>query len=95
MVLNTLSSLATLPGAAIAYFLLGEIREAIPFILALSAASFIYIATLDLVPSLHRKFAVKPALLQFLLILAGIGTIGLFRFRKQRIFIVFCLILSR
>ena len=80
LVLNTLSSLATLPGALIAYFFLGETREAIPFILALSAASFIYIATVDLVPSLHREVGVKPALLQLILMLAGIGTIGLFRF---------------
>ena len=80
LVLNTLSSLTTLPGAVIAYFFLGETREAIPFILALSAASFIYIATVDLVPSLHREIGAKPALLQFVLMLAGIGTIGLFRF---------------
>ncbi len=80
LVLNTLSSLTTLPGAVIAYFFLGETREAIPFILALSAASFIYIATVDLVPSLHREIGMKPALLQFVLLLAGIGTIGLFRF---------------
>jgi zinc and cadmium transporter len=79
LVLNTMSSLATLPGAVTAYFFLGETREAIPYILALSAASFIYIATADLVPGLHRKTGVKPALLQIVLLLAGIGTIGLFQ----------------
>lgn len=80
LVLNTLSSMATLPGAVIAYFFLGQTREAIPYILALSAASFIYIATADLVPSLHRKAGVKSGLLQLILLLVGIGTIGLFKF---------------
>ena len=79
LVLNLLSSLATLPGAVIAYFFLGSTREAVPFILALSAASFIYIAVADLVPSLHRQIGLKAALMQFVLILAGIGTIAIFQ----------------
>ena len=80
LALNTLSSLATLPGAVIAYFFLGATREAVPFILALSAASFIYIAVADLVPSLHRQTGLKPAIRQIVLVLAGIGTIAIFRF---------------
>jgi len=79
LILNTLSSLATLPGAVIAYYFLGASQEAIPFILALSAASFIYIAIADLVPSLHRQVGLKPALMQIVLILAGIGTIAVFQ----------------
>ena len=79
LILNMLSSLTTLPGAVIAYFFLGATREAVPFILALSAASFIYIAVADLVPSLHRQIGLKPALMQFALLLAGIGTIAIFR----------------
>lgn len=79
LTLNLLSSLTTLPGAVIAYFFLGATREAVPFILALSASSFIYIAIADLVPSLHRQTGIKPALTQLALILAGIGTIAVFR----------------
>ncbi len=44
-ILNTLSAATTLPGAVLAYFWLGETRAAVPYILAISAASFIYIAT--------------------------------------------------
>jgi zinc and cadmium transporter len=80
LVLNMLSSLATLPGAVIAYYFLGTTMEAVPYILALSAASFIYIAVADLVPSLHRQIGLKPALMQFVLVLAGIGTIAIFQF---------------
>jgi zinc and cadmium transporter len=36
-------------------FWLAHVQATIPYILALSAASFIYIALADLVPSLHRR----------------------------------------
>ncbi len=76
--LNTLSSLATIPGAVIAYFYLAQTLAAVPFILAISAASFIYIAVADLVPTLHREIGIRPALIQFSLMLAGIATIAVF-----------------
>ncbi|MBC8264705.1 MAG: ZIP family metal transporter [Anaerolineales bacterium] len=77
---NALSSLSTLPGAILAYFFLSQMQMAISYILALSAASFIYIATADLIPSLHREFGLGASVRQFLLMLAGIGTIILFHF---------------
>jgi zinc and cadmium transporter len=80
MVLNGLSSVATLPGAVAAYFWLGETRAAAPFILALSAASFIYIAMADLIPELHRQVTPADSLRQLGLLLAGIGTIAFFHF---------------
>jgi zinc and cadmium transporter len=46
--------------------------------MAISAASFIYIAIADLIPSLHHKSELKQAIRQFIFILAGIGTIALF-----------------
>ncbi|MEJ2346102.1 MAG: ZIP family metal transporter [Gammaproteobacteria bacterium] len=78
--LNMLSSLSTLPGAVIAYYFLGATAEAVPYILALSAASFIYIAVADLVPSLHRQLGLRSGLRQLVLMLAGIGTIAVFQF---------------
>lgn len=77
LLLNTLSSAATLPGAVLAYFWLDEVRQAVPFILALSAASFIYIAAADLIPGLHRQVAPAASIRQLVLLLAGIGTIAL------------------
>jgi zinc and cadmium transporter len=76
--LNALSASATLPGAIMAYFWLGATREAVPYMLALSAASFIYIATADLIPGLHREATLGAGLRQLVLLLAGIGTIALF-----------------
>lgn len=80
LLLNGLSSAATLPGALAAHFWLAETRAAVPYILALSAASFIYIATADLIPGLHRQTSLPAALRQLILLLAGIGTIAFFRF---------------
>jgi len=78
ILLNGLSAAATLPGAVLGYYWLGVFGSAVPFILALSAASFIYIATVDLIPELHRKVNVADSLRQLILLLAGIGTIALF-----------------
>lgn len=80
LLLNLLSSAATLPGALFGYLFLAEVKSAVPYILALSAASFIYIAVADLVPSLHRHTGLKSSLRQVVLLLAGIATIALFRF---------------
>jgi len=77
---NLLSSITTLPGVLIGWFWLDDVRQAIPYVLAVSAASFIYIAVADLVPSLHRRTGAEAVVKQAALILAGIGTIALFRF---------------
>jgi zinc and cadmium transporter len=78
IVLNGLSAATTLPGAMLAYFWLGDMRAAVPYILAISAASFIYIAAADLIPGLHRQVKASASLRQFVLLLAGIGTIAIF-----------------
>jgi zinc and cadmium transporter len=77
--LNMLSAAATLPGAVAGYFSLAQMTEAIPYILALSAASFIYIALADLIPALHRRMRPAGSVLQLALLLAGIATIALMR----------------
>nr|WP_304748893.1 ZIP family metal transporter [Rhodoferax sp.] len=74
--LNTLSASTTLPGALAGYFWLAQMQEAIAYILALSAASFVYIALADLVPSLHQKTTASQSILQLVLLLTGIGTIA-------------------
>jgi zinc and cadmium transporter len=73
--LNALSSSSTIPAALISYYLLDTINSLIPIFLAISAASFIYIALTDLAPNLHRKLEVTHSIRQILLIIAGICTI--------------------
>jgi len=76
---NLLSSAATLPGALLGYLYLDTARRAIPYFLAISAASFVYVALADLIPSLHRRLGVRATVTQSALLLAGIGTIAAFR----------------
>jgi zinc and cadmium transporter len=78
LLLNILSSLSTIPAAIVAYYALEAIHAAIPYVMAISAASFLYIALTDLCPELHREIGPSFAIRQFLLILAGIGTIVLY-----------------
>ena len=49
--------------------------EAVPYILAISAASFIYIAVADLIPGLHKRSQVKESLQQVGLIFLGVMVI--------------------
>lgn len=78
LILNTLSAAATVPGALFAYFWLSETRAVVPYVLAISAASFIYIATADLIPGLHKQVTMTDSLRQLILLLAGIVTIVIF-----------------
>jgi zinc and cadmium transporter len=80
LALNALSSTATLPGALAGYFWLADVQGLVPYVLALSAASFIYIAVADLLPGLHRR--PSGGWHQLVLILAGIGTIAAFHFQR-------------
>ena len=74
---NLLSSLSNLLAAIIAYFTLEIIHSAIPYVMAFSAAGFLYIALSDLYPQLHKKREFGTSLQQFIMILAGIGTMVL------------------
>ncbi|MDA8254773.1 MAG: ZIP family metal transporter [Betaproteobacteria bacterium] len=74
---NLLSSLATLVGAMLAYVALGQVQSAVPVLLALAAASMIYVAVADLIPGLHKRTEIRATVQQVLLIGAGIGTIVL------------------
>lgn len=75
LVMNGFSGLATLAGAVIAYFALASIRDWIPEILAIAAASMIYVAVADLIPGLHKRTALRESLVQVAFILLGIASI--------------------
>lgn len=81
LLLNSLSAATTLPGAVMAYLWLDEMHEATPYILALSAASFIYIATADMIPGLHQQVTPAALLKQLLLLVLGVGSIALFHLK--------------
>jgi zinc and cadmium transporter len=75
LVMNGLSGLATVVGALIAYAALSHVTAWIPEILAIAAASMIYIAVADLIPGLHRRTALSDTLVQVSFICIGIALI--------------------
>jgi zinc and cadmium transporter len=74
---NLLSSLATLVGGLLAWVALASAQSAVPVLLALGAASMIYVAVADLIPGLHKRRELGATVQQVLLIGAGIGSIVL------------------
>lgn len=69
---NLLSSSATIPSAIISYFILDIFQTTVPIFLAISAASFLYIALSDLTPQLHEKTETKEIIKQLALVVIGI-----------------------
>jgi zinc and cadmium transporter len=78
LMLNVVSGASGLAGATLAYFAVEVIPGIRPYILAMSAASLLYIAMSDLIPDLHRGEVNANAFRQVFLIAAGIGTIVIF-----------------
>lgn len=72
---NVLSSLTTVVGALLAFYSLSALQDLIPYVLAVAAASFIYIAVADLIPGLHERTQLRAALQQISLIVLGVGVI--------------------
>ncbi len=77
LALNLLSSLAMLVGALLAYFTLRAAQEWIGTVLALAAASMIYVAVADLIPGLHRRPELRATAQQVVLIALGVALIWL------------------
>ena len=75
LLLNILSSLSTILGSIVAYYALGVVHTAIPYTMAFSAASFLYISLADLTPELHHEIGLGSAIRQLLLMLFGVATI--------------------
>lgn len=74
---NIIASLATVAGALLAYFSLGDAQQLLPYVLAVAASSFIYIAVADLIPGLHRRSQLNATTQQVVLIALGIVVIYL------------------
>jgi zinc and cadmium transporter len=60
---NVLASLTTIVGGVVAYFSLSLAVGVLPFVLAIAASSFIYVAVADLIPGRPRHlfvFSMRP-----------------------------------
>jgi zinc and cadmium transporter len=74
---NFISALTAVLGALVAYYLSFYIQNMTPIIASFSAGGFIYIATADLVPELHKERSLKKGIIQLALFILGIALIWL------------------
>jgi len=77
MLFNLLSSAAMVAGGVLGYFALQAVEQWIPSLLALAAASMLYVSVADLIPGLHRRPELAATLQQVVLIALGVLTIWL------------------
>ena len=73
---NSLASLSSVVGGVIGYFALASAQGAIPYVVVLAAASFIYIAVADLIPWMQRRADSVSSAWQIVMVGAGIGLIA-------------------
>ena len=77
LLMNMLSSFATVIGGVLAYFMLHSMNFLVQPLLSLASASMIYVAMSDLIPSLHKRPEINATIQQVTLILLGISSIWL------------------
>ncbi|MEO8738456.1 MAG: ZIP family metal transporter [Casimicrobiaceae bacterium] len=81
---NLVTGAATLAGGLAGYSALASMQQILPTVLALAAASLLYVAVADLIPSLHRHPAPAQTAVQVVLIGAGIAVIAIVHYALER-----------
>jgi zinc and cadmium transporter len=76
-IFNLLASFSTVLGGLLAYLILEFMMDWVPFILALSASSMIYVSIADLIPGLHKKTELRSTIFQVILIALGIASVAM------------------
>lgn len=71
--LSLLAASMSIIGGIITYFVFANTKVLLPYILAFSAAGFIYVSLADLTPEMHKKTGLKNSVLQLIFILLGIA----------------------
>jgi zinc and cadmium transporter len=74
--MNVVSGLASVAGGIVGYFTLQTAKSWTPAMLALAAASLLYVSVADLIPGLHKRAQLRDTVQQVGLILMGIGTVA-------------------
>lgn len=69
---NFISALTAMIGALFVYFFKFGIANYYALLVAFAAGSFIYMATADLIPELHKETKIKKSVVQLILFLIGV-----------------------
>ncbi|MBI4143870.1 ZIP family metal transporter [Candidatus Woesearchaeota archaeon] len=75
LLLNFLTAVSAIIGALVAYFFLQTVDNFTAFLLPFAAGNFVYIATADLIPELHKESSMRRNLEQMIMFLLGIVVI--------------------
>ena len=75
--INLASSAAMIGGGVLGYYALSAMQSWIPSLLAIAAASMLYVAVADLIPGLHKRPELLATAQQLALIAAGVATVTL------------------
>jgi zinc and cadmium transporter len=81
---NVGAGCATLAGGVAGYVALAGMQQLLPTVLAIAAASLLYVAVADLIPSLHRRPEPLETAKQMLLIGLGVACIAAVHFALER-----------
>jgi len=76
VLLNFISALFAVVGGIISYLFLKSFENFIPYAIAIAAGGFIYIATADLFPELHKEKNKLKILIQIIAVIFGITLIA-------------------
>ena len=68
---NAASSLTSILGGLVGYFALRRALGVLPYAISVAAASLLYVAVADLIPSLHRRVDTRAAAAQVVLMVGG------------------------
>jgi len=71
----SLAGSITALGGLAGYFLIGQLRDWLPFFLTVACSSFIYVALSDLIPQLQKHLSARQTLAQVLWLALGIGLV--------------------
>lgn len=73
--LNALSSAAAVAGGLLGVLFLDRAGAVLPDVMAIAAASLLYVAVADLIPGLHQRVDPRAAATQLVLMAAGLATV--------------------
>ena len=77
LMLNFLAALSSVAGGLLFYFFAGEVKGLEAYALAFTAGTFIYIASADMFPELHKEKNAKNSIVQLACVLFGAALIWL------------------
>ena len=77
LLVNLMSALATVIAALVVVWIGAGMESLEPYLLAVAAGFFIYIAASDIIPTIHAEQKLRVANYQTVILLAGVVVVGL------------------